>query len=59
MSSDFIKPFIDIKYVWSKNLQVQHLPRDIPVYNVDGTPNEAGYIMEVVDLIVHYKDHHK
>src|SRR5882672_12245756 len=31
--------FIDIDYVRSKNLCTQHLPRAIPVYNVDGTLN--------------------
>ena len=29
----------------------------IPVYNVDGTTNEAGHITEVVNLIVQYKYH--
>ena len=29
----------------------------IPVYNVDGSPNEARYITEAVDLMVQYKDH--
>jgi len=51
--------FIDVEYVeyvQSKNLQVQHLPRAIPVYNMAGTPNEAGHMMDAVDLIVHYKD---
>jgi len=51
--------FIDIEYVWEKNLWTQSLPRGILVYNVDGTLNdhEAGYITKVVDLIVWYKDH--
>jgi len=49
--------FIDIDYVWSKNLKTQHLPRVITVYNVDRTPNEVGHIMEVINLIVQYKDH--
>src|SRR5882724_7108119 len=40
-----------------KNLKPRHLLRVIPVYNVDGTPNEAGHITEVIDLIVQYKDH--
>src|SRR5882724_10290822 len=44
--------FIDINYMWSKNLKTQCLPREIPVYNVDGTPNEAGHITEVIDLII-------
>ena len=51
--------FIDIEYVWSKNIHTQHLPRAILVYNIDGTPNEAGQITEVIDLIVQYKDHSK
>src|SRR5882724_10657497 len=51
--------FIDIEFVRSKNIQTHRLPRAIPVYNVDGTPNEAGHITEVVDLIVQYKDHSK
>src|SRR5882724_10512104 len=49
--------FIDINYVRSKNFHTQRLPRAIPVYNVDGTLNDAGYITEVVDLIVQYGDH--
>ena len=48
---------IDIDYVLLKNLCTQHLPRAIHVYNVDGTLNKAGYITEVIDLIVQYGDH--
>ena len=29
----------------------------ILVYNVYGTPNDAGHITKAVDLIVQYKDH--
>jgi hypothetical protein len=29
----------------------------IPEYNIDGTQNEARSICEVVDVILHYKDH--
>ena len=29
----------------------------VPIRNVDGTPNEAGEVWEVVDLILHYEDH--
>src|SRR5882724_562210 len=49
--------FIDINYVWSNNLKTRRLPRAIPVYNVDGTPNEVGHITEVIDLLVRYKNH--
>jgi hypothetical protein len=33
------------------------LSRPILVYNIDGTLNEAGSIQEVVDVVLHYKDH--
>ena len=33
------------------------LSKPIPVYNVDGTPNEAGSINEVVDVIMTYNGH--
>src|SRR5882672_6225054 len=49
--------FIDVDYIISKNLCTQCLPQAIPVYNVDGTIIDAGYITEVVDLMVHYGDH--
>ena len=49
--------FIDIDYVWSKNICTQHLPRAIPVHNVDGTLDEVGYITEIINLIVQYGDH--
>src|SRR5882724_1003796 len=51
--------FINIGFVRSKNIWTHQLPRGIPVYNIDGTPNEAGHITKVVDLIVQYKDHSK
>src|SRR3979490_1062867 len=46
--------FIDIEFVRAKRLKTRHLPRAIPVYNIDGTPNEAGSIKEEVDLICTY-----
>src|SRR5882724_6969129 len=49
--------FIDVRFVRSKNIWTHRLPREILVYNIDGTPNESGHITEVVDLIVQYKDH--
>ena len=50
---------INIEFVRLKNIWTHWLPRVIPVYNIDGTPNEAGHITEVVNLIVQYKDHSK
>src|SRR6266481_9997461 len=49
--------FINIEYIWSKELRTYCLPCSIRVYNVDGTPNEAGHITEALDLVIHYKDH--
>ena len=33
------------------------LSAPIPVFNVDGSPNENGSISEVVDLVLRFKDH--
>jgi hypothetical protein len=33
------------------------LTRPIPVYNVDGTPNEDGAIREIADVILRYNGH--
>jgi len=35
------------------------LSHNIPVFNVDGSPNEAGQISEMVDVVLHYKTHSK
>src|SRR5882724_4287293 len=48
--------FIDVEFVWLKNIWTHQLPRAILVYNIDGTPNEGRHITEVIDLIVQYKD---
>ena len=49
--------FIDVEYVRTQKLQRHPLPRAIPVYNIDGTPNEAGSIKEEVDLICTFGNH--
>ena len=49
--------FIDTEYVAETGLPVRRLARSIPVYNVDGTPNEAGAIRDVVDIVLRYKGH--
>ncbi|KAF8228449.1 hypothetical protein L208DRAFT_1488225, partial [Tricholoma matsutake] len=49
--------FIDADLARQHCLNTRSLLRLIPVYNVDGSPNEAGAIREVVDLVLHYKDH--
>jgi hypothetical protein len=49
--------FIDSEYVISHNLPVRPLSQPIPVLNVDGSPNQAGSITGVVDMVVNYKGH--
>jgi len=49
--------FIDRDFVRSKGINTQTLSRNIPVFNVDGSPNEARQISEVVDILLRYKTH--
>ena len=49
--------FIDKNYTKGCQFNLIKLTQPIPVYNVDGSPNEAGSIMEAVSLILHYKNH--
>jgi hypothetical protein len=49
--------FIDREYVKANRLSTRTLSRPIPVRNVDGTPNEAGSVHEVVELVLRYKNH--
>jgi len=51
--------FIDRDFVCSKGINTRTLSRNIPVFNVDGSPNEAGQISEVVDVLLHYQTHSK
>ena len=49
--------FIDRDFIEKAKLPTRKLSQLIPVYNVDGTPNEAGSIDRVVDVIMTYKGH--
>ena len=42
-----------------KGINTWSISYPIPVYNVDGSPNEAGQISEVVDMVFRYKTHSK
>jgi len=46
--------FIDQDFVTQAKLPTCKLSQPIPVYNVDGTLNEAGSIHKVVDVIMTY-----
>ena len=49
--------FMDRDYVEQNRLTTRKLQCAIPVFNVDGSPNEAGSITEIVDAILHYNGH--
>jgi len=51
--------FIDRDFVCLKGMNTRTLLCNIPVFNVDGSPNEAGQISEVVDVVLCYKTHSK
>jgi len=48
---------IDRDFVRSKGMNTRTLSHNIPVFNVNGSPNEAGQISEVVDVVLCYKTH--
>jgi len=49
--------FIDKDFVCTKGITTRSISRPIPVYNVDSSPNKAGQISEVVDIVLRYKTH--
>jgi len=48
---------IDRDFVHSRGMNTQTLSHNIPIFNVDGSPNEAGQISEVMDIVLRYKTH--
>src|SRR5438445_7662545 len=51
--------FINQDFITHAKLLTHKLSQPIPVYNVDGTPNKAGSIHEVVDVVMTYNQHSK
>jgi len=47
--------FIDKDFVCTKGISTWNISRPIPVFNVDSSPNEAGQISEMVDVVLRYK----
>jgi hypothetical protein len=39
------------------NIPTCPLTKPIPVYNVDGTANDASMITDIADIILHYENH--
>jgi len=52
-----IGSFINKDFVWAKKVNTQSLSYPIPVFNIDRSPNEAGQISEVVDIVLQYNFH--
>jgi hypothetical protein len=49
--------FIDIEWAKLNNVPTCLLSKPIPVYNVDGTANDAGAITDIADIILCYENH--
>ena len=49
--------FLDRTFVESTGWNTRRLPRALPVFNVDGTPNSAGPITDEVDLLMIFGEH--
>jgi hypothetical protein len=49
--------FIDIEWARLNNIPTCPLTKPIPVYNVDGTANDAGAITDIDDVILCYENH--
>ena len=57
LDSGATRSFIDRDFVHSKEINTQILSHNILVFNVDGSPNEAGQISKVIDILLCYKTH--
>jgi len=55
LDSRATRSFIDRDFVHSKGMNTWTLSRNILVFNIDGSPNKAGQISEVVDVVLRYK----
>jgi len=49
------RSLINRDFVRSQEMNTQTLSRNIPVFNVDSSPNEAGQISKIVDIVLRYK----
>jgi len=57
LDSGATESFIDRDFVRLKGINTRTLSCNIPVFNVDSSPNEAEQISEVVDILLCYKTH--
>jgi hypothetical protein len=49
--------FIDIEWAKLNSIPTRPLTKPIPVYNVDGTANDAGMITDIANVILRYEKH--
>jgi len=49
------RSLIDRDFVRSKGMNTRTLSHNIPIFNVNGSPNEIGQISKVVDVVLRYK----
>jgi hypothetical protein len=49
--------FIDIEWAKLNNIPTRILTRPIPVYNVDGTANDAGAITDIAEVVLRYENY--
>ena len=54
LDSRAIESFIDQDFVCSKGLNTWTISCPIPVFNVNSSPNKAGKISKVVDILLRY-----
>jgi len=57
LDSEATSNFIDKDFVRTRGISTRNISRPIPVFNVDGSPNKAGQISKVVDVVLRYKTH--
>jgi len=55
LDSRATESFINRDFVRSKGINTWTLSHNILVFNVNGSPNKAGQISKVVDVLLHYK----
>jgi len=57
LDSGATESFINRDFICSKGITTRTLLHNIPVFNIDGFPNEARQISEVIDVLLYYKTH--
>jgi hypothetical protein len=49
--------FIDIEWAKLNNILMHPLTKLIPVYNINGSANDASMITDIADVILRYENH--